>query len=366
MLPLFNTVISKGASLAVQRVLDSTYVNTGQVADAFETALASKFCVPKPVCVNSGTSALHLGLIVGGIQPGDEVIIPAQTFVASGFAVMMAGAIPVFVDIESMTGNMLARAIESKITQRTRAIMVVHWAGMPCDMEEIDIVARKYGLWVIEDAAHALGARYCGVAIGSLSRFTAFSFQAIKHLTTADGGALVCTDAADAEVARRLRWFGMDRTNTEFTDLGERADILTRLGFKYAMNDFTAALGMANLDIVEATIQHARYVARIYREELSGLRGVICSQGESIRSESSYWFFPVFVDRPVDIIRYMARNGVQISCVHTRIDRQPVFGGERDLKNQAWFTAHHVGLPTHTGVTDEHLMRIIELMRRGW
>src|SRR5262249_43887055 len=160
----------------------------------FEQELATTLGLIRPVAVNSGTSALHLALEVAGVGSGDEVILPAQTFVASGLSILMCDAAPVFADIQPFTGNIDPGSVRAKITARTKAIMPVHWGGYPCDMDEINAIARGHDLAVIEDAAHALGAIYKGRPVGALSRFTAFSFQAIKHLTTGDGGALCCLD----------------------------------------------------------------------------------------------------------------------------------------------------------------------------
>ena len=157
----------------------------------------------RPVAVNSGTSALHLASAVADVGPGDEVILPPQTFVASAATILMCGAKPVFADIQPYTGNLDPQSLRVHITPRTKAVMPVHWGGYPCDMDEINAIAREHDLAVVEDAAHALGATYKGKPVGSLSRFTAFSFQAIKHLTTGDGGALCCLEESDYWAARR-------------------------------------------------------------------------------------------------------------------------------------------------------------------
>ncbi len=211
----FHTTITPGAIERATQVLQSGWLSEGRLVKEFEAALSSRLGIQNPVAVNSGTSALHLALALCGVGPGDEVILPAQTFVATGLVILMQGATPVFADIDPQTGNLSPAAIREKITPRTRAVMPVHWGGYPCDMDEINTLAAENGLAVIEDAAHALGARYKDCLAGALSRFTAFSFQAIKHLTTGDGGALCCLVEADAKAAFVRRWFGIDRANSQ-------------------------------------------------------------------------------------------------------------------------------------------------------
>ena len=196
----FNTYISPKAIEYATDVLKSGWISEGKKVREFESALTRSLGLRNPVAVNSGTSALHLALAISGVKRGDEVILPAQTFVATGLAIKMQDAIPIFADIDPLDGNISPKSIEERVTDCTRAIMPVHWGGYPCDMNEINSIASRYNISVIEDAAHALGATYNGEPIGSISRFTVFSFQAIKHLTTGDGGALCCIDEKDAKL----------------------------------------------------------------------------------------------------------------------------------------------------------------------
>ena len=218
----FHTHVSPKARELAGRTLEAGWLSEGAQVKEFEAALAERLKLRNPVALNSGTSALHLALALAGVGPEDEVILPAQTFVATGLVVLMQGATPVFADIDPATGNLCPESLRRKVTRRTRAVMPVHWAGYPCDLDEIQAVAAEDDLAVIEDAAHALGATYKGKPIGAISRFTAFSFQAIKHLTTGDGGALCCGRAADARQAFVRRWFGIDRGNSQPSVLGER------------------------------------------------------------------------------------------------------------------------------------------------
>jgi perosamine synthetase len=294
------------------------------------------------------------------------VILPAQTFVATGLVVHMQGATPVFADIDPATGNLCPESVRRKVTRRTRAVMPVHWAGYPCDLDEIQAIAADNDLAVIEDAAHALGATYKGKPIGAISRFAAFSFQAIKHLTTGDGGALCCSRAADARQAFVRRWFGIDRANSQPSVLGERVYDISAVGFKYHMNDLAAAVGLGNLEDFPPRLARRQAIGEAYRQALADVPGVRLLRQDSDRTHA-YWLFTLLVERREDFIRSVAAAGVPASVVHLRIDRNSVFGGIRnDLPGQATFEARQVSLPVHEAMTDEDVACVIRSVRKGW
>ncbi len=362
----FHTRISESATELALITLRSGFVSEGKLVKKFEEELSTQLGVASPVALNSGTSALHLGLTLAGVGPGDEVILPAQSFVASGLAVLMCGARPVFADIQRYTGNLDPEGARGKITPRTKAIMPVHWGGYPCDMNEINAIAVEHGLEVLEDAAHALGATYKGRPVGALSRFTAFSFQAIKHLTTGDGGALCCLRESDRDEARRRRWFGIDRVRDIATVLGEREYDLETLGFKYHLNDLAASIGLGNLPEMPTVLARHRSIAARYRAELQGVSGLQHLKCLPDR-EGSWWMFTVLVERREAFIRALAGRGVPASVVHLRIDRNRVLGGvQRDLENQEWFNQRQVSLPVHVGLSDEDVDQAIRAVRSGW
>jgi perosamine synthetase len=362
----FRTNISPRAVENVKKILNSTFVSAGKTAEQFEKELENVLKLKNVVTVNSGTSALHLGLNIAGVKDGDEVIIPAQTFIATGLAILMQNAIPVFADIQVDTGNIDPKSIEKKITSRTKAIIPVHWAGYPCDMDEINAIAEKYNLKIIEDAAHALGASYKNQQVGTISDFTAFSFQAIKHLTTGDGGALCCLRTEDYLKARMKRWFGIDRENSLPSILGEREYNVTELGYKYHLNDFAASLGLANLKETNSVLSRHRYIASRYKENLTDIPGVTLLNYKADRI-SSYWIFTILVERRENFIRMLASKDIPVSVVHLRIDSNSIFGGvHEDLVNQKKFNEQQVSLPVHSGLTDSDIDHIIKTIKYGW
>jgi perosamine synthetase len=365
-IPIFNTYLHPSAHEKVAAVLASTFLSEGKLVKEFETALSQELGFVNPVAVNSGTSALHLAVILAGVQPGDEVICSAQTFVATGTAILQEKAVPVFADIQYETGNICPEAIEQKITERTRAIVVVHWGGYPCDMTEIHNVARKYNLMVIEDAAHAIGATYKGKPIGSISDFTCFSFQAIKHITTGDGGALCCINDNIARQGVVRRWFGIDRANAQPSILGERQYDIANVGYKYHLNDYAAALGLANLEGFEERLKQRRRYAEIYSAHLRQVPGIRLFESKPDR-QSAYWLYGFHVERREDFIHALKDRGITASVIHQRIDRNSVFGGiNPDLVNQERFDKTQIHIPMHDALTDDQVNYIVDAIKQGW
>jgi perosamine synthetase len=359
----FNTYISAKAVELTNQVLRSGWVSEGPMVKEFEARLASELGLLHPVALNSGTTALHLALVLCGVGAGDEVILPAQTFVATGLVVLMQGAAPVFADIDPLTGNLSPTSFAEKITPRTKAVIPVHWGGYPCELDEINAIAEQHGVSVIEDAAHALGAQYKDRPVGSISRFTAFSFQAIKHLTTGDGGALCCADVTEAYAAFVRRWFGIDRANSKPSVLGERIYDIETVGYKYHMNDVAAAMGLGNLEDFRTRLARRQRIGSYYREHLRAVNGLQLLKSESSFT-SAYWLFTLLVERREDFIRKLGESNIPSSVVHLRIDRNSVFGGVRnDLPGQARFDAQQISIPVHEGLRDEDVECITSIIK---
>ena len=362
----FTTHISKKAKENVNEVLDSTFVSAGEIAGQFEDALSERLGLVNPVSVNSGTSALHLALAIAGVGPGDEVVLPAQTFVATGLVILMQGATPVFADIQYETGNIDPASIRGKITDKTKAIVPVHWGGYPCDMDEINSIAEEYNIAMIEDAAHALGATYKGKSIGSISRFTAFSFQAIKHLTTGDGGALCCLNKDDYNNAVNRRWFGIDRAKEKNSILGAREFDISEIGYKYHMNNIAAAIGLGNLEDFSEQLSRRRQIASIYRDALHNVPGLKLLDYKEDR-ESAYWLFTVLVENRVGFVNKLKEHGIPTSVVDFRIDKNTVFNKFRTrLPNQERFDEVQIAIPVHSGLSDDDVAHIINCIKMGW
>jgi len=362
----FNVTVTEEAIQETIETLRSTWLSEGKKVKQFETKL-SELGLSNPVALNSGTSSLVLALSLAGVGYSDDVIIPSQTFCATGLACLQVGAEPIFADIDPRTGNMDPESFESSITHFTRAVIPVHWGGYPCDLDEIHAIAQQNGLVVIEDAAHALGATYKGNPIGSISQFTCFSFQAIKHLTTGDGGCLCCKDENESHIAKSLCWFGIDREGSRPSILGERDFDIERVGYKAHMNDVAASIGIGNLVGFKERLARRKHIGEMYQYRLSHTPGVIVLKKRSDR-ESAYWLFTMLVEKREDFIKAMQSREIPVSVVHQGIHKYTVFRhwGVPDLPGQRIFDTEHICLPCHEGLTDEQVDTVVEAVQAGW
>jgi len=363
---MFKPYVSERAIERVARTLRSGWIGDGPVVKEFEGAIKEMFGIPYPVAVNSCTTALQLALALIGLEPGDEVITTAQTFMATSHVILARGAQPVYADVQYLTGNMDPADVEHRITERTRAIMPVHWAGYPCDMDEILEIAARYELPVIEDAAQALGASYKARPIGTISPYNCFSFQAVKQLTTGDGGMLCLADEATYQAARRRRWFGIDPDRRKPTLLGEPEWDVTEVGYKYHMNDIAASLGVEHLKVFPEIQRRRAEIAYRYRKALAGVPGITLFESKDDRV-SANWIFCMHVDeRRADFARMMKSKGVAVSVVHLRIDRNTIFGPVRDdLPQLARLTETIMSLPLHNHLSDEDVEYVTQCVKEG-
>ena len=366
MINLHSTTITEQGIQNVLETLRSTFISAGKKSQEFEKILSDKYGFENPISLNSGTATLRLALIAAGVGDGDEVILPAQTFIATGHVILQCGAKPVFADINRSDGNISVDSIKEKITRKTKAIIPVHWAGYPCDLDEINQIAEENGISVIEDAAHAFGSKYKGRWIGNISHFTSFSFQAIKHLTTGDGGLITCRELEKSNLIKRLRWFDIDRENSKSSILGERDYDATNIGFKYHMNDLAASLGIGNLSTFDSKLTRIRSIADKYNTELKNVSGIKLMDYKGDR-ESSYWLFPLIVENRIDFIKKLKEKGISTSVIHLGIDKNTIFGGkDMSLVNQRWFDENQIHIPIHDKLTDFHVNTIVENIRSGW
>ena len=355
----FETIITEEAFKEVNLTLTSTNISEGLAVAEFEKQLEQQFGYKYGVGVNSCTSALHLALVMAGVGRGDEVILPAQTFVATGLAVLYCGATPVFVDIQKETGNIDPLKIGPAITLRAKAVICVSWGGNPCDLLGLQKVCEHYGLTLIQDNAQAFGATYMGKPISSYGDFSCFSFQAIKHLTTGDGGLLVCRDEKLRQKAKSLSWFGIDRTRDLPDETGERVYNLDVVGYKYHMNDIAASLGLGNLHGVKSRLRRRREIVDVYENKLSDI--------STFRYPgSANWLYTILVDERKNFIRAMKERDIPVSVVHCGIDRNAIFGETKHLPIQRYWDEHHICLPIHSSLADEDVYEVVEAINVGW
>lgn len=347
----------------VKENLESGMLSEGELVKRFEKSLEEQFGMRNVVAVNSGTSALHLALVLAGVGAGDEVILPAQTFVATGLAVLYCGAKPVFADI-GMDGNISLEDVKRKRTRRTKAVVAVSWGGNPCDLDELGYYCAYNMIILIQDNAQALGATYKNEPISEHGHFSCYSFQAIKSLSTGDGGALVCWRQDAYQDAKKLRWFGIDRENDKPDETGERVYNLKEVGYKYHMNNVAAAIGLGNLHGFKERQERVKQIAKYYDDNIpdSGKETIV-----SKKEGCSYWLYDMLVSERDNFIRAMKDRGIPVSVVHVGIDRNDIFGGINiNLSRQRYWDEHHVCLPIHSSLTDGDVEQVIDAVKKGW
>lgn len=272
MLPYARPTITEDEIREVEACLRSGWLATGPRTDRFEKALAAYCGTEACVATNTGTAALHLALLAAGVKAGDEVVTTPMTWVATANVVLHIGAVPVFADVEAATLNIDPARVEAAITDKTRAILPVHYAGLPCDEDALLELCRANGLALVEDAAHALGASYKGRPIGSIGDVTMFSFHPAKNLTTGEGGALVSSDLDLAARARRLRFHGIDMSpESRFGGRGPAAYDVVEPGFKYNISDLQSAIGLHQLAHLDERNRRRANLAMLYREHLANV-----------------------------------------------------------------------------------------------
>ncbi len=362
--PLFKVFIPDTILEPLRATLLSGMVTEGEVTKAFEQRLGEYLGTPRALALNSCTHALQLALRLAGVGPGDEVISSPMTCVATNSPVLLAGAAIRWADIDPATGNIDPASVEASITPKTKAILYVHWGGDPGPIDAINAVAKAHKLKVIEDAAHAFGAEYRGRKIGTHSDFVCFSFQAIKHMTTVDGGLLCCQDPEDYARGKRLRWFGIDR-EARRQELFWEYDI-QEPGYKYHMNNVTASIGLEQLKHIEETLTACRRNGAVYLERLQGLPKLRHLR-RLPEARSAFWVFTLLAeDRPALVAR-LAEQGITSSIVHVRNDQYTAFAAfRRPLPGVDAFTARYLSIPSGRWVRPEDAERIVDVMRKGW
>lgn len=340
--------------------------SSGDYLRRFEEGFAAFVGVGQGIGTTSGTTALHLALAALGVGPGDEVIIPDFTMIASAFAVCYCGAMPVFVDAEPETWNMDVTQIAAKITPRTKAIMAVHIYGHPTDMDPLLALARDRGVAVLEDAAEAHGATYKGRRCGSLGDLAAFSFYANKVITTGEGGMVVTDDPALAEECRALR-------NLSFPRTGGRVYLHERIGFNYRMSNLQGALGLAQLERIDGYVASRRAHAARYTERLAALPALQLPV-ERPWVTNSYWMYGVVVgaDAPIgrdDLAARLAADGIETRPFFQPMHAQPALlrygadgAGAYPVADR--LAARGLYLPSGSDLADEQIDRVCEQIAR--
>ncbi len=358
---LFKVHMPKSVDAPLLEVLHSGFIGQGKKVDEFEEKLGNYFGNNKVLTLNSGTSGLHLALRLCNVGFGDEVITTAMTCTATNMPILAAGAKIVWADINPITGLIDPDDIKKKITKKTKAIIMVHFGGIPCDIEAINKIAKENGIKTIEDGAHAIGAEYKGKKIGNHSDFTMFSLQAIKHFTTIDGGLLLCKSEEDYERGKLLRWYGIDR-DAKRKEFRCEEDIL-EYGYKYHMNDICATIGIEQLKHIDEIVAKHIDNQEFYDKALQGIKGVQVIEKPAI-SKSSSWLYTIDIEKRDQFSTWMTEQSVMTSRVHERNDQHTAFKESLcELPNVDKFNNSQVSIPVGWWITKEDREYIVDKIK---
>jgi len=364
---LFYPHVSDLAKQSVMETMDSRWIGQGPKVKLFEENFSEKFA-PKfqSIAVGSGTDALHLSYMLAGLKPGDEVIAPVFTCTATNIPFLYMGVKIKFADIDPNTLNIDTNHVSELMNHKVKALICVHYGGLPCDMDELQKIADEWNVPIIEDAAHAVGASYRGKMIGSISDFTMFSFQAIKHITTGDGGMLVIKNEKLIDKAERIRWFGIDRKAKQG---GIWENDIIEVGYKYQMTDIAAAMGIASLQEFEDVSKLRKTLFKIYMEELIDFDRVkVVGSGVKDR-EHAAWLFTIIVEDRYRLQEKLRANNIESNQVHFRNDRYSIFDeftSEKIFPNMDKVEDNYLVLPLHTRMNENDVRRVCSVIKKGW
>jgi perosamine synthetase len=345
-------------SYITECILTGWVSSSGKFVKRFEELFA-KFCHAKfAVSTTSGTTALHLALVVLGVGPGDEVIVPTLTFIATANAVRYTGAQPVFVDSDSETWNINAAEIELAITSKTKAIIPVHLYGHPANMDPIIKIAAKHGLAVVEDAAEAHGALYKNKNVGSLGDIGIFSFFGNKIITTGEGGMVVTNNGALAEKIRILRDHGMDENRRYWH---------TVLGYNYRMTNIQAALGVAQMERIGYILERKRKIALAYHKALKDLPGITLPP-EAKWAKNVFWMYSILIDGKQfgmtrdELMERLESKGIETRPIFPPVHIQPIYATGQNLPIAERLAVQGLNLPSSINLTQRDIARIADLI----
>ncbi len=370
-IPFHKPYISEEEIAEVVDTLKSGWITMGPKTIRFEEEFAGYISSKYAIAVNSGTAALHLAVKAIDLRPGDEVIIPTTTFTATGEVICYGNAVPVIVDVERETHNISVAAIEKAITPKTKAMIPVHMAGQPCDMDEIIQLAGAHHLFVIEDAAHAIPAWYRKRRIGSIADITCFSFYSTKPLATGEGG-MVTTEKEDwAERVRTLRLHGISKDAWKrYSKGGSWYYEVIEPGFKYNMTDLQASLGIAQLRKVDWLWEKRKEIARRYTDAFASTGCVIPPTVKSDRQSAWHLYIiklhleALSIDRN-SFIEKLRERGIETSVHFIPLHRHPFYKNTFGLTPEAfpsaeWLYERSISLPIYPGMTDAEVDYVIE------
>ncbi|MDB0023953.1 DegT/DnrJ/EryC1/StrS family aminotransferase [Planktomarina temperata] len=364
-IPLFKVFVPPEADAKVLETMHSGYLSESSNTAHFTKLFSEYINNSSTMMVNSCTSALHLSYILSNVGPGKEVITTPLTAIASNLPIKYLGGTIKWADVDPRTGMIDPQDISRKINEKTAAILVLHKDGDLADMTKILNIAEKYKTRVIEDAAHAVGAVSEGRKVGTIGDFTCFSFQAIKQLSTGDGGALSCKSEDDYWKARRLKWFGVDKAkkgsaNPWYNDV-------TEVGYKYDLMEINGAIGVTQMPYIQGLLDIAYQNGQAYSESLAGVSGVELLHRSNL-DHPTYWAYTFKADNRDGLIKKLASHGVGAMQIHPRNDKWSIFERSEvgELPGVDEFHATEISIPSGWWVSEDDREFILNIIKGGW
>ncbi len=362
---LFYPYIPKNYLSALKKVFSTRWIGQGPLVDKLEKVFSKRFANKLPsVAVGSGTDALHLAYILADIKKNDEVICPIFTCTATNIPLLYIGAKIKFADIDPKTMNIDIQSVKKLITKKTKAIVFVNYGGLPCDLKELNAIAKKRKIVLIQDAAQSLGAKYNNKSIVKYADYTIYSFQAIKQITSGDGGMLVFKDKKKLKKAYRIRWFGIDRLAKQG---GTWENDIKEIGFKYQMTDIGASLLLESIKDFKKIWSHRRKLYKIYEKTLSKNLSITIMDKKKSGTQHSNWLFTICLKRKDYLQKKLRQNGVETNQVHFRNDRYSIFKNftkGKKFKNMDLVENNYLVLPIHPKVKLSDAKRISNLIMK--
>jgi dTDP-4-amino-4,6-dideoxygalactose transaminase len=349
-------------------VIHSGWIGEGPKVKEFEAKLTAFLGNNYLTTLNNGTAGLHLAYHLAQNQDGyksyfnnneNEIITTPITCTATNTPIISTGAKIVWADVNPLTGNIDPDDIEREITKNTKAIVMVHWGGNPCEIDKINLIAKKHNIKTVEDGAHSMGMEYKGKKIGNHSDYTIISLQAIKHITSIDGGILMMKSQKDFERAQLLRWYGIDRTIREGIDLRCELDVV-EAGYKFHMNDVCAIIGLTNFSHVDEIVSKHRANAAFYDEAFKSNSAITISP-QNPDGKSACWLYTLHLNNRDEVMQKLNADGIMSSKVHSRNDTHSMFNEfKADLPNAEKFNQSHLCIPVGWWVSKDDREYIAE------
>lgn len=369
MIPYGKQTIEQDDIQAVVDVLKSDFLTTGPKIAEFEQTVADYVGAKYAVAISNGTSALHAACFAAGIEPGDEVITTPLTFAASANCVLYCGGTPVFADVDPKTYNIDPEDIQRKITDRTKAIIAVHFAGQPCDMDAIHSIAREHGLIVIEDGAHALGSVYKGKKVGSMSDMTTFSFHPVKPITTGEGGMIVTDNEDFYKKMILFRSHGITRDDSMMTrNDGPWFYQQFNLGYNYRITDIQCALGCSQMKKLDRFLARRKEIVARYNEAFADCDNIITPY--QLSDTESGWHLYIVQVKKCDrrqVFENMREKGIGVNVHYIPVYMHPYYqehGYENvHCANAEEIYSHIISLPLYPGLTSEQQDYVIDTLK---